>query len=195
VTTGFTVSVTDSQGASLSDSTTSVVAVNPVTVTGVLKNLTTNGTKKLSLYRKVNVHDFVPGASDDTVKVTLSDPKNGTLEASEGGVYNKKTGVFLIQGSAATVTLALQGLAFVPASSPKSPITTTVTLLARDSTGSFTSSTTITNNPAKPATAGVALFSQYVALGLHAVQDHAAAVSPLHDQFSFAHFELASSHR
>jgi hypothetical protein len=197
VTTSFTVSVTDSQGASLSDSTTSVVAVNPVTVTGILKNLTTNGTRKLSLYHKINVHDFVPGASDDTVRVTLSDPKNGTLEATEGGVYNKKTGIFLASGSAATVTLALQGLAFVPASSPKSPVTTTVTLFARDSTGSFTGTTTITNNPPKAGTVGadVALFSQYVALGLHAIRDHAATLSPLHDQYVSAHFELASSRR
>ncbi len=197
VRTGFKVTVTDSQGASLSDSTTSVVAVNPVTVTGVRKNLTTNGTNKLSLFRNVNVHDFVPGASDDTVKVTLSDPKNGTLEASEGGVYNKRTGVFLVHGSAATVTFALKGLVFKPTSAPTSPVTTTVTLFAKDSTGSFTGTTTITNNPPKAGVAGadVALFSQYVALGLHAIRDHAAAISPLHDQSASAHLEFASSHR
>ena len=196
LTTGFTLTVTDSQGASLTNSSTSVVAVNPVSVVGVFKHLSTTDTKRLSLFRNTVVHDFVPGARDDTVKVTLSNPKNGTLEALDGGTYHKVTGVFLAHGSAATVTNALRGLEFIPTQSSKSSVTT-VTLLAKDSTGSFTGNTTIAVSPAKPATMGadVALFSQYVALGLHAVQDHATAISPLRDQFVSARFELASSHR
>jgi len=42
---------------------------------------------------------------------------------------------------------------------------------------------------------GVALFSQYVASGLHRIQDHAVGISALHDLPSSSHFEFASSHR
>ena len=196
VTTGFTLTVTDSQGASLTNSTTSVVAVVPISITKVFKHLSTTGTRGIALFRNAIVHNGVSTLSDDIVKVTLSNPKNGTLESKFGGTYNNKTGVFTVRGGSGVVSVALQGLTFVPTKSAKA-VTTTFTVLAKNSTGSFTTSTTVTANPAAATNTkpDVALFSQYVALGLHAVRDHAAAISPLHDQSLSSHFEFAASHR
>jgi hypothetical protein len=198
-TTGFKLSVTDSQGASLPSSTTQVVVTNPLYINGISKHLSTTGTKAVSPFRNVTVSDFTEGATADTVKVTLSNPKDGTLVTSAGGVYNKTTGVFLIHASASAATAALRGLTFVPAKSSKSAVTTTFTLSVKNAAGASitNSSTTVTDNPAALGTVSpdVALFSQYVALGLHAVRDHAAAISPLHDQSLSSHFEFAASHR
>jgi len=199
VPTAFTLKITDAKGASLVDRTTSVIATNPLYINGVLAHQYTKGTKAIALFRNVNVGDLLYG-DNEFVKITLSNAKNGTLENLSGGSYNKETGVYLIHGSGLQVTTAVRGLKFDPATSSGSAVTTVFTISSRNADGASVtnSKTTVIDNPAAPATAAttaVALFSQYVASGLHAMPDHAAGIPALHDPQHSSHFEFAGSHR
>jgi hypothetical protein len=198
VRTGFTLKVTDSDGASLANSTTSVLATDPVYLRGVSAHLSTTRTKTIAPFRYVTVGDLKVGEVD-FVKVTLSNPSNGTLENLGGGYYSKKTGIYVIEATAAAATNALRGLKFDPAISSGSATTTGFTIVVRNAAGASvtTSKTTVTASsaPATTVSDGVALFSQYVASGLHRMLDHAAGIAALHDLPLSSHFELAGSHR
>jgi hypothetical protein len=221
--TGFTLSVTDGTGASLSTGKTSVTAVDPLTILGIVDQQTTPAAKAIAPFRNVTITDAVSGEID-FVKITLSNPGNGSLVNLAGGFYNKKIGVYRIQGSAAAITKALRGLTFDPATSSGSAASTSFTLSVRNAAGAAraNSSTTVVVNPATsigtgmwsfsywgvsvpviansptPAATtgtGLALFSQYVAAGLHAMPDHAAGISALHDLPQLSHLDFAGSHR
>jgi hypothetical protein len=194
--TGFTLSVTDGTGASLSNGRTSVTAVDPLTIQGILDQQTTTAAKAIAPFRNVTIIDAVSGEID-YVKITLSNPGNGSLANLAGGFYNKKTGVYTIQAGAAAVTKALRGLTFGPATSSGSAVSTSFTLSVRNAAGASrtNSGTTVVVNPATTAGTGLALFSQYVAAGLHAMPDHAARIPALHDLTQSSHFEFADSHR
>lgn len=194
VTTSFTLSVTDAKGASESDRT-SVVATNPLYITGVMPHQSTTGTTAIAPFRHVTIKDLSGGAVE-VVRVTLSDPANGTLE-HVGGVYNEKTGTYLIHASAASATAALRALKFDPANASGSAVTTGFTITVINAAGATmtNSKASITANPATPAAEGVALFSQYVASGVHGAPGHAAAISAFHDLAVPTHFEFASSRR
>jgi len=195
--TNFTLSITDSKGASLTDHT-SVTTIFPLSIKGILPHRSTTG-QAVAPFRNVTVGDLV-GGDVDTVRVTLSDPKNGTLENLSGGIYNKITGVYLLHASAAAATSALRGLKFDPATSSGSAVTTGFTISVRNPAGaSITNSgTTVIASavtPAAPAMTGVALFSQYVASGLHRMPHHVPGISALHDLPLSSQFEFAASHR
>lgn len=198
VATGFTLSVTDSKGASLTNRTTSVIATNPLSIRGISAHQSTTGTKTVAPFRYVTVNDVFSGEVD-IVKVTLSNAKSGKLENLSGGFYNAKTGVYLIRANATTATNALRGLKFDPTTSG-SAVTTGFTISVRNAAGASVTNgnTTVTANSLTPRTTvsdGVALFSQYVASGLHRMPDHVAGISALHDLPVSSHFEFANSHR
>jgi hypothetical protein len=197
--TGFTLSVTDGTGASLSTSKTSVTAVDPLTILGILGQQTTTAAKAIAPFRNVTIIDAVSGEID-YVKITLSNPGIGSLVNLAGGTYNKKTGVYVIQAGAAAVTTALRGLTFDPAASSGSAVSTSFTLSVRNAAGATRtngSTSVVVNSPTPATTAGtgLALFSQYVAAGLHAMPDHAAGISAIHDLPQLSHLEFAGSHR
>jgi hypothetical protein len=193
--TGFTLSVTDAKGASFSTGKTSVTAVDPLTILGILDQ-TTTAAKAVAPFSNVTIIDAVSGEID-YVKITLSNPGNGSLVNLAGGSYNKKTGVYVIQAGAAAITTALRGLTFDPAASSGSAVSTSFTLLVKNAAGASrtNSGTTVVVNPATTAGTGLALFSQYVAAGLHAMPDHAAGIPALHDLPQLSHLEFAGSHR
>jgi hypothetical protein len=197
--TGLALKVTDSAGSSLNNRTTSVVTSNPLYIMDVSPYQTTTGTKAITPFSRVMIDDVSGGTKSEFVKVTLSNAKNGTLKNLGGGFYNKKTGVYTIKASTTVVSRALQGLTFNPTTSSKSAVTTGFTISVRNAAGASTtnSRTTVVDKPAKPATTtgtGLALFSQYIAAGLHGVPNDAAAISALHDLPASSHIALASSH-
>ena len=196
--TGFTLRVTDGMGASRTEQT-SVTTIDPLSIKGISAHRSTTGAAAIAPFRNVTVGDLLGGKAD-IVKVTLSNPKNGTLENLSGGVYSKTTGVYLLHANATTATSALRGLKFDPAASAGSAVTTSFTITVRNAAGAFVTdgSTTITANSATPGTTArtaVALFSQYVAAGLHGIPDHAAGISAFHDLPPSSHFEIAAGHR
>ena len=116
VTTTFTISDIDTAGATVIDSTTTVIATStgePLSITGSAAGQTTNDITPLTPFSKVTITDPNPGQTE-TVTVTLSAPANGGLSNLGGGSYHATTGVYTDTGTAAAVTAALDGLVFTP---------------------------------------------------------------------------------
>jgi hypothetical protein len=192
VPTGFTLNITDAKGASLVNRTTSVIATNPLSIRGVSAHQSTTIAKAVTPFRYVTIGDML-GRETDTIKITLSKPGAGVLENLSGGHYNQKTGVYVLETNAATATSALRALKFEPTGSG----TTSFTILVRNAAGASVTNGNTTVVASKASTAGteVALFSQYVAAGLHGAAHHAAALPTPHELQPSAHFELAGAHR
>jgi len=197
VTTGFTLKVTDGAGATRSVGT-SVSTRDPLSIGGILPRVSTTGIKAVNPFHAVTIGDS-NGAETDTIRIVLSDPSNGTLKNLSGGIYNKKTGAYLLHASAANAMSALRALEFDPTKSSASGVVTTFTITVTNSAGAFITNarTTVTAKSAAGVTAhaGTALFSQYVALGLHGANDKAAALSARHEPQAHPLSELAVSHR
>jgi len=192
--TGFTLHVTDGAGGSHTVQT-SVTTSEPLFVYGISPHQATPGKTPIELFHNASISE-VKGQRLDTIKIQLSNPSNGTLENLSGGVYNKKTGIYLFHGTAGAATKALDALTFVPA---KSGVVTTFMITAENTSGAFrTVKTTVAARGAAvsaKAKADVVLFSQYVALGLHGAHDQASALSSHHDLPAHPLSELAGSHR
>ena len=192
--TGFTLHVTDGAGAGHSVQTY-VNTSEPLSLYGLSPHQSTKGTTAIEPFQHVTIGE-VRGGHLGALTVALSDPANGTLQNLSGGIYNAKTGVYVIYGSAGSVAKALNTLEFVPA---KSGVTTTFTITAENTTGAFiTAKTTVAARGAgvsARAKTGVALFSQYVALGLQGAHDRASALSSHHDLPAHPLSEIAASHR
>jgi hypothetical protein len=189
----LTLRITDAKGASLVNRTTSVIAINPLSIGGVTYENIKAGNTTLPFHRIV-IGDAL-GAKSDTIKITLSNPAAGKFENLLGGHYNQKTGVYVLQASAAAANFALRELQFQTTGAG----TTTFTITVKNAAGATVtnSKTTVVAKKAGPAiTAGadVALFSQYVAAGLHGAQ-HGPALPAPHALHASAHLELAGSHR
>jgi hypothetical protein len=173
-----------------------VTTSEPLYIGGLSSHQSTRGTTAIEPFQHTTIGEYGKGEHLDTVKIILSTPGNGALENLSGGIYNKKTGVYLFHGSAAAATKALQKLEFVPA---KSGVATTFTITAKNTNGAFlTAKTTVAARGAAVSatvTPHVALFSQYVALGLHGAHDQASALPSRHDLPDHPLSELAGSHR
>jgi len=116
VTTGFTISDTDTAGASTTNSATTVIDVTqyvPPTISGTVAGQAVTDRTTIAPFANVTIGDANPGQTD-TVTVTLSNPANGTLSNLGGGSYNSTTGIYTDAGSAAAVTADLNGLVFTP---------------------------------------------------------------------------------
>jgi hypothetical protein len=190
--TGFTLNITDAKGASLVNRTTSVIATNPLSIRGVSAHQSTTIDKAVTPFRYVTIGDML-GTKTDTIKITLSKPSAGVLENLSGGHYNQKTGVYVLETNATTATSALRALKFEPTGSG----TTSFTILVRNAAGASVTNGNTTVVASKASTAGteVALFSQYVAAGLHGAAHGAPALPTPQALQSSAHFELAGAHR
>ncbi len=187
------------QGASQTNGATSVIAVNPLSITGILSRQFITVTKTVAPFRNIAIGDLLFGEVD-SIKITVSNPNNGKLEPLSGGAYNKSTGVYVIHANAETATDALRGLKFAPTTAAGSPTTTSFTISVENAGGAIVTNgkTTITAHSAAPgatADTGVMLFGQYVAAGLHGMPDRAAGLLALHDLPQSSHLELAVGHR
>ena len=115
VTTGFTIQITDSAGFAVTESTTSVIAtaMTPPTIGGTAANQAVPDHATIKPFSQVVIADANP-AQVENVTVALSNPTNGTLTQLGSGSYSATTGLYTDTGSAAAVSLDLNGLVFVP---------------------------------------------------------------------------------
>ena len=116
----------------------------PLTISGTVANQATSGTASLAPLHGVIVTDPNIGQTV-TATVTLSTVANGTLSKLGMGGYNYTTGVYVVSGTAAAVTTALDGLVFSP-TQDQAPAgqteTTAFTINVTDSFGESASDST-----------------------------------------------------
>ena len=115
VSTGFTITATDTAGLVASDSATSVIATSSAapTIGNTVRAQALNDHATIRPFSGVVLQDQNAGQIE-TVTVMLSSPANGGLSHVGNGSYDPGTGLYTVSGSAATVTAALTGLVFSP---------------------------------------------------------------------------------
>ncbi len=149
VTTTFTITATDTAGATSSNSSTTVAATagnDPPVIAGATAGHTTTDEAAISPFAGVAISDVDAGQTE-TVAITLSNPINGALSNLGSGNYNGATGVYTITGTDAAVTAAVDGLVFTPTAhqvAPGGSVTTTFTIKATDTAGGTSSNSTTT---------------------------------------------------
>jgi hypothetical protein len=149
IATTFTIAVTDTNGVSVSDSTTTVIAtaVNDAPViAGAVGSQTVTDETTLSPFSGVSISDIDFGQTE-TVTVTLSNHLNGALSNLGGGSYDGVTGVYTVTGTDAAVTTAVDGLVFTPTAhqvAPGGSVATTFTIGVTDTAGGTSSNSTTT---------------------------------------------------
>jgi hypothetical protein len=166
LTTGFTITDTDTAGVTVTDTTTSVVATTGVfidtatvaaeikaeldkpavapTISGTEAGQAISDRTTITPFYRVTIGDANFGQTE-TVTVKLLSPANGTLTGLDGGSYNPVTGIFTDTGSAATVTNAVDALLFTPTAGQVAPgqtVTTQFTITDADSAGATTTDAT-----------------------------------------------------
>jgi plastocyanin len=116
VTTGFTLTATDTAGATTTINTISVAATavnDPPAITQTKVNLGSPNQDSQTPFAALVITDPDVGHID-TVSVTPSDPTAGALSNASDGSVDTKTGVYTATGTASQVTAALNRLVFTP---------------------------------------------------------------------------------
>ena len=115
LTTGFSISDTDTAGLTVTDNATSVrtTAIAAPTIANTVVNQAVTDHTTIMPFAGVVVADINPGQTQ-SVTVTLSTTANGTLTNLGNGSYNATTGIYTDVGSAALVSSDLVNLVFVP---------------------------------------------------------------------------------
>ena len=118
VTTTFTITASDSDGATTSDVTTSVVAtaVNDaptISHTEVDAGVPNQGTT--APFAGLNINDPDVGGHTGTLTVTLAPSDGGTLSVLSGGTFDAATGIYTLVGTISALNIALEDLVFTPA--------------------------------------------------------------------------------
>ncbi len=147
VTTGFTITDTDTAGATATpDSTTTVIATDVAvlpTIGGTKANQAITDLQTITPFSGVTIGDLNLNQTE-TLTVTLSTAANGTL-SNLGGFTNPSAGVYTDTGTAAAVTAALDALVFTPTENQvaSGSVTTAFTITDTDTAGqTATDSTT-----------------------------------------------------
>ena len=143
VTTGFTISDTDTAMVSVSDAMTTVIAIGGPAISVGQAAFTVGYQSTVMPFAGVTVTD--DPSQTESVTVTLSSTHTGGLSSGGGGSYNAATGVYAVSGSATVVTTALDGLVFTPASgTPGQGVTTSFSISSSDTVGLIAPGSTIT---------------------------------------------------
>jgi hypothetical protein len=151
VTTGFTIAVADTAGATASNATTTVVAKatkDTPTITGTVAGQTTTDADAARPFTGVTIGDVDYGQIE-TVTVKPNATANGVLSdwnaAADGSTVS--AGVYTVTGTTAAVTAAVDGLLFTPTlgqvAAGKS-VTTTFTISVTNTAGAAASNKTTT---------------------------------------------------
>jgi hypothetical protein len=143
-TTVFTLSDADNHATSVSDATTSVLAVSAPaapSISGTAANQAVADTASVAPFAGVTISDGNGVSPTETLTVSLSSTQDGSLVAAAGGTVSAN-GTWQTTGSAAAVTAALDGLVFVPSSGQAATVTTDFTLSVLDSAGLSATDTT-----------------------------------------------------
>ncbi len=134
----FTLSVSDSIAAPVTDSSTTVTttSVNDApTISGITALTSIDDTGTTTPFFSVIIDDVDNPAQTQTVTITLDTAAKGTLSNLGGGSYNAGSGVYSFSGTAADATTAVRGLVFTPTANrvaPGSTESTTFTLSVDD---------------------------------------------------------------
>ncbi len=142
VTTGFTISDTDTAAVSVSDATTTVIALGGSAISVGQIAFAIGYQSTVMPFAGVTVTD--DPSQTESVTVTLSSTDAGGLSSQNGGSYNAATGVYTVSGTAAAVTTALDGLVFTPANgTPGQGVTTSFSVSISDTVGLTATGSTV----------------------------------------------------
>jgi hypothetical protein len=146
-TTTFTIAVSDGIAPTVTDASTTVITTSandaPV-IAGTVAGQTITDQQTGSPFSGVAIGETDVGQTE-TLMVTLDDATRGSLSNLGGGSYDAATGIYVVSGTAADVTTALDGLVFTPTANhvaPGTTETTTFTIAVNDGVATTTDAST-----------------------------------------------------
>ena len=117
----FTLTATNSAGATASNSTTSVIATaanDPPEITTIPVNTGVPNQGSSAPFAGLAITDPDAGGHIGTLTVALSPSNGGTLSVLSGGTFDAATGVYSLVGTIAALSTALEDLLFLPGPPP-----------------------------------------------------------------------------